>query len=196
MIIREHPDSLNPPHSLIFLKPNLETLDFFDLLWIVGIADFVLKYITIALKCLIVALPKIILAVKSKVGTGCSPQAAPITHAGDPGHALEEERVGLGRANVIIANGQSLSRQVLSLSSYSASKLSLVLWCQHLPVPPLLQVHFLSLMVQSCPGWVQFSSEFRLRKERQHVDMPWLCFSQGRMAHRSFDAFWHQEHDL
>uniref|UniRef100_A0A7I2V5U1 Ring finger protein, transmembrane 2 n=1 Tax=Homo sapiens TaxID=9606 RepID=A0A7I2V5U1_HUMAN len=42
-------------------------LDFFDLLWIVGIADFVLKYITIALKCLIVALPKIILAVKSKI---------------------------------------------------------------------------------------------------------------------------------
>ncbi|KAK1328681.1 hypothetical protein QTO34_012255 [Cnephaeus nilssonii] len=54
-------------NSLIFLKPNLETLDFFDLLWIVGITDFVLKYITIALKCLIVALPKIILAVKSKM---------------------------------------------------------------------------------------------------------------------------------
>ncbi|XP_047553428.1 RING finger and transmembrane domain-containing protein 2 isoform X1 [Lutra lutra] len=53
-------------NSLIFLKPNLETLDFFDLLWIVGIADFVLKYVTIALKCLVVALPKIILAVKSK----------------------------------------------------------------------------------------------------------------------------------
>lgn len=63
--------TLNPPHSLIFLKPNLETLEFFDLLWIVGIADFVLKYITIALKCLIVALPKIILAVKSKVGAAC-----------------------------------------------------------------------------------------------------------------------------
>nr|XP_045221973.1 RING finger and transmembrane domain-containing protein 2 isoform X3 [Macaca fascicularis] len=57
-------------NSLIFLKPNLETLDFFDLLWIVGIADFVLKYITIALKCLIVALPKIILAVKSKIFIG------------------------------------------------------------------------------------------------------------------------------
>ncbi|KAM6377419.1 E3 ubiquitin-protein ligase RNFT2 isoform 2-T2 [Pluvialis apricaria] len=53
-------------NSLIFLKPNLERLDFFDLMWIVGIADFVLKYLTIALKCLIVALPKIILAVKSK----------------------------------------------------------------------------------------------------------------------------------
>ncbi|XP_058137402.1 E3 ubiquitin-protein ligase RNFT2 isoform X5 [Dasypus novemcinctus] len=61
-------------NSLIFLKPNLETLDFFDLLWIVGIADFVLKYITIALKCLVVALPKIILAVKSK--------AAPDTDCG------------------------------------------------------------------------------------------------------------------
>nr|KAF6467511.1 ring finger protein, transmembrane 2 [Rousettus aegyptiacus] len=60
-------------NSLIFLKPNLETLDFFDLLWIVGIADFVLKYITIALKCLVVALPKIILAVKSKVHLKNSP---------------------------------------------------------------------------------------------------------------------------
>lgn len=55
------------PFSLIFLKPNIERLDFFDLMWIVGITDFVLKYLTIALKCLIVALPKIILAVKSKV---------------------------------------------------------------------------------------------------------------------------------
>ncbi|OXB65919.1 hypothetical protein ASZ78_008613 [Callipepla squamata] len=53
-------------NSLIFLKPNIERLDFFDLMWIVGITDFVLKYLTIALKCLIVALPKIILAVKSK----------------------------------------------------------------------------------------------------------------------------------
>ncbi|KAI1232902.1 hypothetical protein IHE44_0006084 [Lamprotornis superbus] len=54
-------------NSLIFLKPNLDRLDFFNLMWIVGIADFVLKYLTIALKCLVVALPKIILAVKSKL---------------------------------------------------------------------------------------------------------------------------------
>lgn len=78
MVLSEHPDS-ESSRSLIFLKPNLETLDFFDLLWIVGIADFVLKYITIALKCLIVALPKIILAVKSKVGATSSHQVAPIT---------------------------------------------------------------------------------------------------------------------
>lgn len=107
MIISEHPDPLNPSHSLIFLKPNLETLDFFDLLWIVGIADFVLKYITIALKCLIVALPKIILAVKSKVGTGCGHQVAPITHVGDSGCPLEEER--MGRADVIVSDEWNLS---------------------------------------------------------------------------------------
>lgn len=59
------------PFSLIFLKPNLEKLDFFDLMWIVGITDFVLKYLTIALKCLVVALPKIVLAVKSKVKVFC-----------------------------------------------------------------------------------------------------------------------------
>nr|XP_033810097.1 RING finger and transmembrane domain-containing protein 2-like isoform X1 [Geotrypetes seraphini]XP_033810098.1 RING finger and transmembrane domain-containing protein 2-like isoform X1 [Geotrypetes seraphini]XP_033810100.1 RING finger and transmembrane domain-containing protein 2-like isoform X1 [Geotrypetes seraphini] len=51
---------------LIFLKPKLKSLDFFQLMWIVGIADFVLKYITVALKCLILALPRIVLAVKSK----------------------------------------------------------------------------------------------------------------------------------
>ncbi|XP_073481921.1 E3 ubiquitin-protein ligase RNFT2 [Lithobates pipiens] len=53
-------------YSLIFLKPNLEGLDFFELMWIVGISDFVLKYITVSLKCLILALPRIVIAVKSK----------------------------------------------------------------------------------------------------------------------------------
>ncbi|XP_004910560.1 RING finger and transmembrane domain-containing protein 2 isoform X2 [Xenopus tropicalis] len=53
-------------YSLIFLKPNLDNLDFFELMWIVGISDFVLKYITVSVKCLVLALPRIILAVKSK----------------------------------------------------------------------------------------------------------------------------------
>ncbi|KAM4706956.1 E3 ubiquitin-protein ligase RNFT2 isoform 2-T2 [Discoglossus pictus] len=53
-------------NSFIFLKPNLEGLDFFELMWIVGISDFVLKYITVSLKCLVLALPRIVLAVKSK----------------------------------------------------------------------------------------------------------------------------------
>ncbi|XP_038619301.1 RING finger and transmembrane domain-containing protein 2 [Tachyglossus aculeatus] len=53
-------------NSLVILKANPESPDFFELLWILGIGDFILKYITIALKCLVVALPKILLAVKSK----------------------------------------------------------------------------------------------------------------------------------
>lgn len=88
--------------SLIFLKPNLETLDFFDLLWIVGIADFVLKYITIALKCLIVALPKIILAVKSKVSLPA------VTHG--PGHLKGRKNRG-GAAAALPPTAMSLHLQ-------------------------------------------------------------------------------------
>lgn len=53
-------------NSLIFLRPTLEGLDFFDLMWMVGISDFVVKYATVILKCLILALPRIVLEVKSK----------------------------------------------------------------------------------------------------------------------------------
>lgn len=73
-----------------------------------GIADFVLKYITIALKCLVVALPKIILAVKSKVGTGGSPHHT--DHAGVLVRLLEKERLDLSRADVRSSNEQNLSR--------------------------------------------------------------------------------------
>uniref|UniRef100_A0A8C1MTI7 Ring finger protein, transmembrane 2 n=1 Tax=Cyprinus carpio TaxID=7962 RepID=A0A8C1MTI7_CYPCA len=53
-------------NSLIFSKPNINIYDFFDLIWAVGITDFVLKYFTIELKCLILFLPKMILAFKSR----------------------------------------------------------------------------------------------------------------------------------
>ncbi|CAL1615744.1 unnamed protein product [Knipowitschia caucasica] len=53
-------------NSLMFAKPNLDSFDFFDLIWIVGITDFVLKYFTIGLKCFVLFLPKIILAFKSR----------------------------------------------------------------------------------------------------------------------------------
>ncbi|KAG1957943.1 RING finger and transmembrane domain-containing protein 2 isoform X1 [Pimephales promelas] len=53
-------------NSLIFAKPNINSFDFFDLIWAVGITDFVLKYFTIELKCLILFLPKMILAFKSR----------------------------------------------------------------------------------------------------------------------------------
>ncbi|KAM4616095.1 E3 ubiquitin-protein ligase RNFT2 isoform 1-T1 [Polymixia lowei] len=51
---------------LIFAKPNMNSFDFFDLIWAVGITDFVLKYFTIGLKCFVLFLPKILLAFKSR----------------------------------------------------------------------------------------------------------------------------------
>lgn len=56
------------PSSLIFARPNINSYDFFDLIWVVGITDFVLKFITIGLKCFVLFLPKILLAFKSRVG--------------------------------------------------------------------------------------------------------------------------------
>ncbi|XP_010893067.1 RING finger and transmembrane domain-containing protein 2 isoform X2 [Esox lucius] len=53
-------------NSLVFAKPHINSYDFFDLIWVVGITDFVLKYCTIGLKCLILFLPKIFLAFKSR----------------------------------------------------------------------------------------------------------------------------------
>ncbi|XP_004072112.1 RING finger and transmembrane domain-containing protein 2 [Oryzias latipes] len=53
-------------NSLIFAKPNLSSFDFFDLIWAVGITDFILKYVTIGLKCFVLFLPKIALPFKSR----------------------------------------------------------------------------------------------------------------------------------
>ncbi|XP_037338653.2 RING finger and transmembrane domain-containing protein 2 isoform X2 [Pungitius pungitius] len=53
-------------NSLIFAKPNLSSFDFFNLIWAVGLTDFVLKYFTIGLKCFVLFLPKILLAFKSR----------------------------------------------------------------------------------------------------------------------------------
>uniref|UniRef100_A0A8D0AY20 Ring finger protein, transmembrane 2 n=1 Tax=Sander lucioperca TaxID=283035 RepID=A0A8D0AY20_SANLU len=53
-------------NSLVFAKPNLNSFDFFDLIWAVGITDFVLKYFTISLKCFVLFLPNIVLAFKSR----------------------------------------------------------------------------------------------------------------------------------
>ncbi|XP_065804241.1 RING finger and transmembrane domain-containing protein 2 isoform X1 [Labrus bergylta] len=58
-------------NSLMFAKPNLNSFDFFDLIWAVGITDFVLKYFTIGLKCLVLFLPKILLAFKSRTFIEC-----------------------------------------------------------------------------------------------------------------------------
>ncbi|XP_022095814.1 RING finger and transmembrane domain-containing protein 2-like [Acanthaster planci] len=54
------------PKCLIFLKPNFEKTDFWTLLWVIGITDYVIKYITMATKCLVTALPRVCLSFKRR----------------------------------------------------------------------------------------------------------------------------------
>ncbi|XP_053424017.1 E3 ubiquitin-protein ligase RNFT1 isoform X2 [Nycticebus coucang] len=53
-------------YSLIFLSPTLDYLSFWEVLWIVGITDFILKFIFMGLKCLILLVPSFIMPFKSK----------------------------------------------------------------------------------------------------------------------------------
>lgn len=53
--------------SLIFLNPTLEQLSFWEVLWIVGITDFILKFFFMGLKCLVLLVPSFIVPFKSKV---------------------------------------------------------------------------------------------------------------------------------
>ncbi|XP_071944498.1 E3 ubiquitin-protein ligase RNFT2-like [Antedon mediterranea] len=52
--------------SLIFRQPTYETMDFWTLLWIVGITDFMIKYLTIAVKGVITMLPQQVLTFKKR----------------------------------------------------------------------------------------------------------------------------------
>uniref|UniRef100_A0A2K6C707 E3 ubiquitin-protein ligase RNFT1 n=1 Tax=Macaca nemestrina TaxID=9545 RepID=A0A2K6C707_MACNE len=52
--------------SLIFLNPTLDHLSFWEVLWIVGITDFILKFFFMGLKCLILLVPSFIMPFKSK----------------------------------------------------------------------------------------------------------------------------------
>uniref|UniRef100_A0A8C4QKM3 RING-type domain-containing protein n=1 Tax=Eptatretus burgeri TaxID=7764 RepID=A0A8C4QKM3_EPTBU len=47
--------------SLLFLPPSLEPLHLWDLLWVVGITDFIIKFGTVFLKTLLLALPQALL---------------------------------------------------------------------------------------------------------------------------------------
>ncbi|XP_054986119.1 E3 ubiquitin-protein ligase RNFT1 [Sorex araneus] len=53
-------------YSLIFLNPTLDHLNFWEVLWIIGITDFVLKFLFMGLKCLILLVPSFIMPFKSK----------------------------------------------------------------------------------------------------------------------------------
>jgi len=51
----------------VFIPPYSQPLSVWDLLWIVGVTDFVLKLVTIVLKVSIAALPVIILPYQRRV---------------------------------------------------------------------------------------------------------------------------------
>ncbi|GCC30227.1 E3 ubiquitin-protein ligase RNFT1 isoform X2 [Chiloscyllium punctatum] len=53
-------------YSLIFLHPNVDPIEFWDVLWIVGTADFILKFLCMGLKCLILLVPSPLMPFKSR----------------------------------------------------------------------------------------------------------------------------------
>lgn len=53
-------------YSLIFLNPTLDHLSFWEVLWIIGITDFILKFLFMGFKCLILLVPSFIMPFKSK----------------------------------------------------------------------------------------------------------------------------------
>lgn len=52
--------------SLIFLNPTLDYSSFWEVLWVIGITDFILKFLCMSLKCLILLVPSFIIPFKSK----------------------------------------------------------------------------------------------------------------------------------
>ncbi|XP_012424130.3 E3 ubiquitin-protein ligase RNFT1 [Taeniopygia guttata] len=53
-------------HSLIFLSPTVDFTNFWEVLWTVGITDFILKFLFMGLKCFILLVPSFIISFKSK----------------------------------------------------------------------------------------------------------------------------------
>ncbi|NXQ49687.1 RNFT1 ligase, partial [Catharus fuscescens] len=53
-------------HSLIFLSPSVDFMNFWEVLWIVGVTDFILKFLFMGLKCFILLVPSFIMSFKSK----------------------------------------------------------------------------------------------------------------------------------
>ncbi|XP_066492280.1 E3 ubiquitin-protein ligase RNFT1 [Tiliqua scincoides] len=51
-------------YSLILLSPTIDVINFWEVLWIVGITDFILKFLFMSLKCIVLLLP--IMSLKSK----------------------------------------------------------------------------------------------------------------------------------
>lgn len=57
-----------PSSSLIFLSPTIEPLGFWEVLWTVGVTNFVIKFLFMGIKCLILLLPSLLVKHRTQVG--------------------------------------------------------------------------------------------------------------------------------
>ncbi|NXL93792.1 RNFT1 ligase, partial [Alectura lathami] len=53
-------------YSLIFLNPTVDSKNFWEVLWIVGVTDFILKFLFMGLKCFVLLVPSFVMSYKSK----------------------------------------------------------------------------------------------------------------------------------
>uniref|UniRef100_A0A3B4AMU8 E3 ubiquitin-protein ligase RNFT1 n=1 Tax=Periophthalmus magnuspinnatus TaxID=409849 RepID=A0A3B4AMU8_9GOBI len=53
-------------YCLIFLNPTIEPLGFWEVLWAVGITNFIIKFLTMGIKCLILLLPSTLVTYRSQ----------------------------------------------------------------------------------------------------------------------------------
>ncbi|KAM6372740.1 E3 ubiquitin-protein ligase RNFT1 isoform 2-T2 [Pluvialis apricaria] len=54
-------------YSLIFLNPTVDFKNFWEVLWIVGVTDFILKFLFMGFKCFILLVPSFMMSFKSKL---------------------------------------------------------------------------------------------------------------------------------
>ena len=59
--------------SLIFLGPSIEPLGFWEVLWTVGVTNFIIKFLMMGTKCLILLPPSSLLSFRSQVESGSQP---------------------------------------------------------------------------------------------------------------------------
>uniref|UniRef100_A0A8B9F9F1 E3 ubiquitin-protein ligase RNFT1 n=1 Tax=Amazona collaria TaxID=241587 RepID=A0A8B9F9F1_9PSIT len=53
-------------YSLIFLNPTVDFMNFWEVFWIVGVTDFILKFLFMGFKCIILLVPSFMMSFKSK----------------------------------------------------------------------------------------------------------------------------------
>lgn len=62
--------NVKPSSSLIFLSPTIEPLGVWEVLWAVGITNFIIKFLYMGVKCLFLLLPSSLLTYRTQVRAG------------------------------------------------------------------------------------------------------------------------------